>query len=113
MQSIWLGTDQFGRDILTRILFGARTALLVGFSAATVGAVGGLVLGVASAYFGGMFDLDATARHGRVHGIPTDHLGDGCCGNVGPWNAKRDYRDHHPVHSAVCPCGALERVGDP
>lgn len=53
----WLGTDQFGRDILTRILYGAQTALLVGFSAATIGAVGGLVLGVASAYFGGMFDL--------------------------------------------------------
>lgn len=52
-----LGTDQFGRDILTRILYGAQTALFVGFSAATIGAVGGLVLGVASAYFGGMFDL--------------------------------------------------------
>ncbi len=53
----FLGTDQFGRDIFTRILYGARTALFVGFTAATVGAVGGLVLGVASAYFGGMFDL--------------------------------------------------------
>lgn len=53
----WLGTDQFGRDILTRILYGAQTALFVGFSAATIGAVGGLVLGVASAYFGGMFDM--------------------------------------------------------
>ncbi len=52
-----LGTDQFGRDILTRILYGARTALFVGFAAATVGSVLGLVLGVASAYFGGMFDL--------------------------------------------------------
>ncbi len=53
----WLGTDQFGRDILTRILYGAQTALFVGFTAAAIGAVGGLVLGVASAYFGGMFDL--------------------------------------------------------
>lgn len=52
-----LGTDQFGRDIFTRILYGARTALFVGFTAATIGAVMGLVLGVASAYFGGMFDL--------------------------------------------------------
>lgn len=52
-----LGTDQFGRDIFTRIIYGARTALFVGFAAATVGAVLGLVLGVASAYFGGMFDL--------------------------------------------------------
>lgn len=53
----WLGTDQFGRDLLTRIIYGAQTALFVGFVAATVGSVLGLVLGVASAYFGGIFDL--------------------------------------------------------
>ena len=53
----FLGTDQFGRDVLTRIIFGARTALLVGFSAAFMGASAGLVLGVASAYFGDTFDL--------------------------------------------------------
>ena len=35
----WLGTDQFGRDILTRILFGAQTALFVGFSAITFGTI--------------------------------------------------------------------------
>ena len=53
----WLGTDDFGRDILSRIIHGARTALFVGFVAAVIGATGGLVLGVASAYFGGWFDL--------------------------------------------------------
>lgn len=52
-----LGTDQFGRDLLTRIIYGARTALFVGFVCAIVGSSFGLVLGVASAYFGGMFDL--------------------------------------------------------
>jgi len=53
----WVGTDQFGRDILTRLIYGARTALFVGLVAAFSGATTGLVLGVASAYFGGTFDL--------------------------------------------------------
>jgi peptide/nickel transport system permease protein len=53
----WLGTDQYGRDLYARIIYGARTALLVGFVSAFVGATIGLVLGVASAYFGGRFDL--------------------------------------------------------
>jgi peptide/nickel transport system permease protein len=52
-----LGTDQFGRDVYARIVYGARTAMLVGFISAFVGATLGLVLGVASAYFGGRFDL--------------------------------------------------------
>lgn len=53
----WVGTDEFGRDILSRLIYGSRTALFVGFSCAFIGACTGLVLGVASAYFGGAFDL--------------------------------------------------------
>ena len=53
----WVGTDEFGRDILSRLIYGARTALFVGFSCAFIGACTGLVLGVGSAYFGGAFDL--------------------------------------------------------
>jgi peptide/nickel transport system permease protein len=52
-----LGTDQFGRDLLSRIIYGARTALIVGLTSAIVGGFAGLVLGVASAYFGGKLDL--------------------------------------------------------
>ena len=53
----WLGTDAFGRDVLTRILYGSRTAMLVGFVSAIIGATVGAVIGVASAYFGGKIDL--------------------------------------------------------
>jgi peptide/nickel transport system permease protein len=53
----WMGTDNFGRDILSRIIYGARTAMLVGFISAFVGATLGLFIGVASAYFGGRWDM--------------------------------------------------------
>jgi peptide/nickel transport system permease protein len=52
-----LGTDQLGRDLLSRILYGARTAFLVGLTSASVGGFAGLILGVGSAYFGGQIDL--------------------------------------------------------
>ena len=53
----WLGTDQLGRDLLSRILFGARTAFIVGLTSAVVGGFSGLLIGVGSAYFGGQLDL--------------------------------------------------------
>lgn len=52
-----LGTDELGRDILSRIIHGSRTALFIGFVSAFIGATLGLVLGVTSAYLGGWFDL--------------------------------------------------------
>ncbi|WP_199706989.1 ABC transporter permease [Teichococcus wenyumeiae] len=53
----FLGTDAFGRDILTRLLYGARTALSIGFLSSFLGCTAGGLLGVASAYFGGRVDL--------------------------------------------------------
>jgi peptide/nickel transport system permease protein len=52
----WFGTDAYGRDILSRIIYGSRTALVIGFTSSFVGSTLGAVLGVASAYFGGRID---------------------------------------------------------
>lgn len=51
-----LGTDSYGFDVFSRLLYGARTALLVGFASSLVGSTIGLVLGVVGAYFGGKVD---------------------------------------------------------
>jgi peptide/nickel transport system permease protein len=55
--SHWLGTDSFGRDVGSRIIYGARTALAIGFIASFIGCTAGAIVGVVSAYFGGKTDL--------------------------------------------------------
>ena len=53
----WFGTDEFGRDVLTRILYGAQIALFVGFTASLAGCTIGGLLGAVSAFLGGKVDL--------------------------------------------------------
>jgi len=52
----WMGTDECGRDVLSRIIWGAQTSLQAGATAATIALLAGLVLGMLAAYYGGRAD---------------------------------------------------------
>ncbi len=56
----WLGTDEFGRDLLTRLIYGARTSLSVSATAIAISVFCGMVLGAAAAWFGGWLDRAVT-----------------------------------------------------
>ena len=53
----WFGTDNLGRDVLSRCLYGARISVVIGFSAAALATLISVAIGILSGYFGGWFDM--------------------------------------------------------
>jgi len=55
--SFWLGTDNFGRSVLTLVIYGSKTSLIVGFAATVVAMLIGSAVGIVSGYYGGRIDI--------------------------------------------------------
>ncbi len=67
----WLGTDNVGRDILSRIIFGARLSVIVGLTASILATVSNLVIGIATGYIGGKLDLIVQRFVDTIMSIPS------------------------------------------
>ena len=67
----WFGTDEFGRDIFTRVIYGSRQSLFIGFCAVAISLTAGSILGLFGGYYGGVLDAVVMRSVDTVMSIPS------------------------------------------
>lgn len=80
----WLGTDLFGRDIFSRVVFGARTSLLAGFEAVAIASVLGTAMGLWAGYTQGVIDTVLTFLNNTILSVPGLVFAIAVIGSLGP-----------------------------
>ena len=84
----WFGTDQFGRDVWARVIYGARLSVTVGFLTMVLATAAGVPLGAAAGYLGGIIDAVAMRLMDAVLAFPAILLAIGLVAALGPGTAS-------------------------
>ena len=91
----WFGTDEIGRDVLSRVIWGTRASLLAGVVSVSISLLLGVPIGLAAGFLGGWVDARDLAHHRRLPRLPVPDPGDRAGGLPRPEPDQRDDRDRH------------------
>lgn len=103
-----LGTDNFGRDILSRVMEGAGSTFLIALCVVLIGGIIGTVIGCLTGYFGGAADLVLMRVCDRHHSLSQHSAGAGAHQCVWDGQVSDHLNFGHSVHPLLCPGGAGE-----